>query len=90
MLQHPCFRFEVKKPPPRPTAPKPKSMAAKPVPGASMFSSEELAAMAAEDLDDFNDPAFLNYLKMSGGLPGGLCFADVLLLFSKSKKKQIR
>ena len=64
------YRHEVKKPPPRPTAPKPKSaVGAKP--GASLFSSEELAELAAEDMEEFNDPSFLNFLRMSGGLPPG-------------------
>ena len=63
-------RHEVKKPPPRPTAPKPKATSA-PTPGTSLFTSEELAEMAAEDMDGLDDPAFLNYLRMSGGLPAG-------------------
>ncbi|XP_076808159.1 tyrosine-protein phosphatase non-receptor type 23-like isoform X2 [Clavelina lepadiformis] len=69
-------KHEAKKPPPRPSAPKPKTTKPTPAPaaskpGTSLFSTEELAAMA-DDMDEFNDPAFLRYLQMSGGLPEGV------------------
>nr|CAB3265281.1 tyrosine-protein phosphatase non-receptor type 23-like [Phallusia mammillata] len=68
-------KLEAKKPPPRPSAPKPKQttpavpkIAA--VPGLGLTASE-LSELADGMDDDFNDPAFLRFLQMSGGLPAG-------------------
>lgn len=61
-------RIEASKPPPRPKAPKPKMNAN--TPSNLPLSIKELQGFG-DDIEEFNDPEFLKFLQMSGGLPQG-------------------
>ena len=59
-------RWKAKQAPPRPSAPKPKATPAPAAPGAAgLLSAQQLQEMAG-DMDEFNDPEFLAYLRMTG------------------------
>uniref|UniRef100_H2YCE0 Tyrosine-protein phosphatase non-receptor type 20 n=1 Tax=Ciona savignyi TaxID=51511 RepID=H2YCE0_CIOSA len=61
-------KHEAKKAPPRPSAPKPKlpPVGTKPQPSIAATLQD-----LGDDIEEFNDPAFLRFLQMSGGLPAG-------------------
>ena len=59
-------RIEASKPPPRPSAPKPKINTNTP---AHQHPSMKDLKDLGDAIEEFNDPEFLKFLQMSGGLP---------------------